>query len=518
MTKKIKEIVEYAYNQAKKFNNIDMLLKCNVELKSGPLEDETKDDINSYFRIAIKNNLSYSTQILSRSVVVEDVADFKLLFDIVDGYDRFNLFKNFYKYAKLTDAERVKILTRAIHRNCINVVLLMFKHGIKLEYTNIPIYKPSRSDKMNAILNDQISIEKGVDIVSIKKEKPKSLYGELTLTKVLDKQIEAGRVNITLNDLDKERINYSKPDFLFKWAFKNDSVSFFKSIENDPKIEIDSRIKSLLKIAVNHSAKDIVKYIKRNYKDIIGFTERERKQHSDLYNKRRPVKKLTDKKRCIVCDGLFMGDNDNAFNTRCPSCEYLNYRPIKDKIVPNDLGPLITMPDSTRTKLDKLNDLIDAHELAVRVGNEFHYNSDMEIFLAKELNEPVPYIKHYLNLTNVISIDEVNKFYSVNGTFKVHNDFSHQDDSLHYMLKDELKEQIDLFLSELNDREKAVIKLRFGLTDEESDLTLEEVANILDVTRERVRMIESSAIKKLKYCRNRRRLEDYINMDNSAWL
>lgn len=64
-----------------------------------------------------------------------------------------------------------------------------------------------------------------------------------------------------------------------------------------------------------------------------------------------------------------------------------------------------------------------------------------------------------------------------------------------HILKDDLKEQIDEVLDQLNDREKAVIRMRFGLMDDESDRTLEEIGKELNVTRERVRQIESSAIK-----------------------
>ena len=67
------------------------------------------------------------------------------------------------------------------------------------------------------------------------------------------------------------------------------------------------------------------------------------------------------------------------------------------------------------------------------------------------------------------------------------------------ILKDDLRIQIEQVLEQLNEREKAVIKLRFGIMDDESDRTLEEIGKELSVTRERVRQIESSAIKKLKH-------------------
>ncbi len=79
-----------------------------------------------------------------------------------------------------------------------------------------------------------------------------------------------------------------------------------------------------------------------------------------------------------------------------------------------------------------------------------------------------------------------------------------------HILKNDLKEQIDDVLDQLNDREKAVIRMRFGLLDDESDRTLEEIGKELNVTRERVRQIESSAIKKLKHPKVGRKLKNYI--------
>jgi len=60
-----------------------------------------------------------------------------------------------------------------------------------------------------------------------------------------------------------------------------------------------------------------------------------------------------------------------------------------------------------------------------------------------------------------------------------------------------LREHIEQALKDLTDRESMVLKMRFGLNGEKEH-TLEEVGNLFKVTRERVRQIESMALKKLK--------------------
>ncbi len=72
-----------------------------------------------------------------------------------------------------------------------------------------------------------------------------------------------------------------------------------------------------------------------------------------------------------------------------------------------------------------------------------------------------------------------------------------------------LKEQIQDVLSELSDRERNVISLRFGISDG-YPRTLEEVGNIFNVTRERIRQIEAKALRKLRHPRRSRKLRDFV--------
>ncbi len=62
----------------------------------------------------------------------------------------------------------------------------------------------------------------------------------------------------------------------------------------------------------------------------------------------------------------------------------------------------------------------------------------------------------------------------------------------------EMSEQIQRVLDTLTDKEKTVIKMRFGI-GVDRDHTLEEVGRYLSITRERVRQIEAKALRKLKH-------------------
>lgn len=55
-------------------------------------------------------------------------------------------------------------------------------------------------------------------------------------------------------------------------------------------------------------------------------------------------------------------------------------------------------------------------------------------------------------------------------------------------------------VSTLKEKEQKIIKLRFGIDDEKADCkTLEFIAGTMNVTRERIRQIEKSILKKLKF-------------------
>jgi len=79
-----------------------------------------------------------------------------------------------------------------------------------------------------------------------------------------------------------------------------------------------------------------------------------------------------------------------------------------------------------------------------------------------------------------------------------------------YAINEVLKDIISDALNTLTDREKQVLKLRFGLEDGTSR-TLEEVGNIFGVTRERIRQIEAKALRKLKHPSRSKKLKDFLN-------
>lgn len=73
----------------------------------------------------------------------------------------------------------------------------------------------------------------------------------------------------------------------------------------------------------------------------------------------------------------------------------------------------------------------------------------------------------------------------------------------------DLKEQLDKVLATLTPREEKVIRMRFGI-GEKQDYTLEEVGQVFEVTRERIRQIEAKALKKLRHPVRARKIYPFL--------
>jgi RNA polymerase primary sigma factor len=131
--------------------------------------------------------------------------------------------------------------------------------------------------------------------------------------------------------------------------------------------------------------------------------------------------------------------------------------------------------------------------------------------IAKQMRIPVSKVKEILKISQVpISLqtpigDEGDTHF---GDFiEDKKAVSPANATLHSMLK----EEITSVLSTLDERERKILELRFGIHDGTSR-TLEEVGAEFNVTRERVRQIESKALRKLRHPTRSRRIKMFLDM------
>jgi RNA polymerase primary sigma factor len=77
------------------------------------------------------------------------------------------------------------------------------------------------------------------------------------------------------------------------------------------------------------------------------------------------------------------------------------------------------------------------------------------------------------------------------------------------LIAQEMRGEIEAILSTLDDREQIVMRKRFGF-DEDDKSVLQQIGDELNISRERVRQIESQALRKLRSAARKKRLRDYL--------
>lgn len=128
--------------------------------------------------------------------------------------------------------------------------------------------------------------------------------------------------------------------------------------------------------------------------------------------------------------------------------------------------------------------------------------------LAKAAGVSLERVKEIMRISQVpLSLEmPVGDDFGVLGDFVEDQNFDIADLQL---IRESLKGVLNEVLSELTEREAQVIKLRFGFEDGIAK-TLEEVGLMYDVTRERIRQIESKAIEKLRHPMRLNRLKEFV--------
>ena len=162
----------------------------------------------------------------------------------------------------------------------------------------------------------------------------------------------------------------------------------------------------------------------------------------------------------------------------------------------------VKLPIKQASLLYKINNAIET--LTKELGREPKPSEISEyIDLSEDDIENILRVsRNYLSLEAPIKEGEERSFID----FLESNKQDVEDSIIHKTLSDSLNEIIE----ELPERERKIITWRFGLNDE-IPKTLEEIGEILSISRERVRQIEARALNKLKKKALKRKLTDYLN-------
>ena len=168
-----------------------------------------------------------------------------------------------------------------------------------------------------------------------------------------------------------------------------------------------------------------------------------------------------------------------------------------------DQSRTVRVPVHMTETLNKMNRAI--HELIEDLGTEPTPHD-----IACKMNLPLDKIRKALKISKrTLSLETPAK--ESDDEDVCLNNFIHDTsiDPLDKTLESELRKQTSKVLASLTVREEKVIRMRFGI-GEDDNYTLEEIGQVLNITRERVRQIEGIALQKLRKPARKKQLQDFF--------
>ena len=141
------------------------------------------------------------------------------------------------------------------------------------------------------------------------------------------------------------------------------------------------------------------------------------------------------------------------------------------------------------------------YKLDLDIDNKDYYyritRNKTNHLVQQKCNRPLHSKNDVMRLSTNESLDTIDEISSVS----VNN-------CLEELKRQNLKELVSLMLSSLQPREERVLRMRFGINTKQH--TLEDVGIEFSVTRDRIRQIESKALRKLKHPSRSKELKDYL--------
>lgn len=163
-----------------------------------------------------------------------------------------------------------------------------------------------------------------------------------------------------------------------------------------------------------------------------------------------------------------------------------------------------------RLPLNRANELVQIEHAKKIIGNKKTEQQEYEE-IGKMLNMEASHVREMINISReMISLDaEIND--GENNHAKVGDFFEDEtfDRPEEKAIDTAMKKDIDMLISTLKPNEAKVIRMRYGLNGYEP-MSLKEVGEVCDLTKERIRQIEKNALVRLQHPTRARKLEAYV--------
>lgn len=162
-----------------------------------------------------------------------------------------------------------------------------------------------------------------------------------------------------------------------------------------------------------------------------------------------------------------------------------------------------------RLPLNRANELVQIEKARKEVVNNRTEESELKE-IAGLLNMSQDHVREIVNISrDMVSLDSPvfsDRESSSIGDFLEDGRYEQPEEAV---IKSALQDDIDMILESLSDKEAEVIRLRFGLNGMKA-MSLKEIGDQFNLTKERIRQIEKKALKRLQNPSRMSRLEAYV--------
>ena len=344
-------------------------------------------------------------------------------------------------------------------------------------------------------MESKINIKKLVESIMIKGSVLRSKIESLNLTdkdfETLLNYIEDNKITVKEDIEEEKNFNIEVDEYV-----QNDSIrEYLKEIGKTPLLSSDEE-KELARMSINGNKDARDKLIKSNLRLVVSIAKKYTNRGLSLLD-------LIQEGNVGLIKGVMKFDPDKGFKFSTYSTWWIR-QSITRSIADN--SRTIRYPVHVNETLNKIKKIYNKY---FSMGYEPEKIDDI---LQKELNISKQKLYEYKKLIDnepMVSIDQY--INNDDGDTKIGDFISDETQDTEGIAFNSLKiEDVKDLLKYLTERERFVIEQRFGFGDDKPK-TLKEVADVLHITRERVRQIEAKSLRRLKNIAQSKRNIDKLN-------
>lgn len=277
----------------------------------------------------------------------------------------------------------------------------------------------------------------------------------------------------------------------FVTDYSEDSIGkYFKEVRKSELLTVDEEI-SLAKRIQNGDEVAVEQLVKANLKFVISIAK-------EYQNQGLPLNDLINEGNYGLVKAALRFDVTKGFR-------FISYAVwwIKQSILQslNDNSRMIRLPANVINKLYKIRKELE----------KFEFEHEREAYVGEIINMDNNQIdEDDLTLITTPKVNSLNVQINEDGT-ELSELISDIDENLNdkYVVDQRIKEELNKALSVLDKRERDIIESYFGINTEHNGMTLDDIGDKYELTKERIRQIKEKAIRKLRH--NSNQLFNLIN-------